>query len=64
MAEGPSAKLKKPSVDEAAKSQLKRDITDVEFLKVSSSFLVMRIKEYLLLALLSELINVVISINH
>ncbi|KAF3673720.1 putative DNA-directed RNA polymerase III subunit RPC5-like isoform X3 [Capsicum annuum] len=34
MAEGPSAKLKKPSVDEAAKSQLKRDITDVEFLKV------------------------------
>ncbi|KAL3331117.1 hypothetical protein AABB24_034758 [Solanum stoloniferum] len=34
MAEGPSAKLKKASVTEAAKLQLNRDITNVEFLKV------------------------------
>lgn len=52
MAEGPSAKLKKASVTEAAKLQLNRDITNVEFLKVSSSFLVMRVEEYLLLTLL------------
>ncbi|KAH0724679.1 hypothetical protein KY290_003747 [Solanum tuberosum] len=34
MAEGPSAKLKKASVTEAAKLQLNRDITNVEFLKL------------------------------
>ncbi|XP_059275947.1 uncharacterized protein LOC132030361 isoform X1 [Lycium ferocissimum] len=34
MAEGPSAKLKKASIFEAAKLQLKRDITSVEFQKV------------------------------
>ncbi|TMW95592.1 hypothetical protein EJD97_008612 [Solanum chilense] len=34
MAEGPSAKLKKASVTEAAKLQLNRDITNIEFLKV------------------------------
>lgn len=52
MAEGPSAKLKKASVTEAAKLQLNRDITNVEFLKVSSSFLVMSVKEYHFLTLL------------
>lgn len=39
MAEGPSAKLKKASIVEAAKLQLNRDITDIEFKKVSSYFL-------------------------
>ncbi|MCD7463518.1 hypothetical protein HAX54_050776 [Datura stramonium] len=39
MAEGPSAKLKKASIIEAAKLQLGRDITGVEFQKVNSSFL-------------------------
>ncbi|CAN4127636.1 unnamed protein product [Withania somnifera] len=34
IAGGPSAKLKQSSIIEAAKSQLKRDVTDVEFLKV------------------------------
>ncbi|WMV07531.1 hypothetical protein MTR67_000916 [Solanum verrucosum] len=34
MAEGPSAKQKKASVTEAAKLQLNRDITNVDFLKV------------------------------
>ncbi|XP_009608223.1 uncharacterized protein LOC107827193 [Nicotiana tabacum] len=34
MAEGPSAKLKKASIVEAAKLQLNRDITDIEFKKV------------------------------